>query len=58
MKQKLSEKFKGTSISILMGGWSSERDISLKTGQAVFNAMKELDLKVEALDLTSEKQAY
>ena len=44
LKQKLSEKFKGTSISILMGGWSSERDISLKTGQAVFNAMKELDL--------------
>ena len=58
LKQKLSEKFKGTSISILMGGWSSERDISLKTGQAVLNAMKELDLKVEALDLTSEKQAY
>ena len=33
-----------TTYSILMGGWSSERDISLKTGQAVLNAMKELDL--------------
>ena len=52
------EKFKGREISILMGGWSSERAISIKTGEAVNSSMRELGLNAKALDLTSKSQAY
>ena len=49
---------KDKEISVLMGGWSTERDISIKTGKAVLDSIKQLGLNVKGLDLTSEKQAF
>ena len=40
-------------ITVLMGGWSAEREISLKTGKAVTNSIKSLGLRVRAIDLIS-----
>ena len=40
-------------ISVLMGGWSSEREISLKTGKAVTDSLLSLGLKVIDIDLKS-----
>ena len=51
------ERFKGREISILMGGWSSEREISLKTGEAVLDSMKALGLSFKVFDLISEDHA-
>jgi len=41
-------------IGVLMGGCSSERDISIKSGKAIFEALKIEDCDVVAIDLTSE----
>ena len=43
-------------ITVLMGGWSAEREISLKTGRAVINSIKSLGLKVRGVDLTSPEE--
>ena len=40
-------------ITVLMGGWSAEREISLKTGKAVTNSIRSLGLKVRDIDLIS-----
>lgn len=45
MKRKIGR------IGVLMGGPSSERDISLKSGKAVYQALKEQGLDVVALDI-------
>ena len=37
-------------IALLAGGVSKERDISLESGKAVFNALKELNYSVELID--------
>ena len=37
-------------IAVLMGGPSSERDVSLKTGEGVFNALVGLGYTVQAID--------
>ena len=50
------KKFTSRKITVLMGGWSAEREISLKTGKAVFNSIQSMDLKVEAIDLQSPEQ--
>ena len=47
-KQKASLKKKR--IGVLMGGISPEREISLKTGEAVFNALKALGYKAIKID--------
>ncbi len=39
---------------VLMGGWSSEREISLRSGENVYHAMKNLGLDVMAYDVTRE----
>lgn len=41
-------------IGVIFGGLSSEREISLKSGQAVFNALIKEGLNVEEIDLRSE----
>ena len=46
-------KIKDREISVLMGGWSSEREISLKTGEAVVDSIKSMGLNVRSIDLTS-----
>ena len=43
-------------ITVLMGGWSAEREISLKTGKAVTDSIKSLGLKVRDIDLISPKE--
>ena len=40
-------------ITVLMGGWSAEREISLKTGKAVTNALNSLGLRTTGIDLKS-----
>ena len=40
-------------ITVLMGGWSAEREISLKTGKAVTDSIKSLGLRVRDIDLIS-----
>lgn len=41
-------------VGVLMGGPSSEREISLKSGQAVFSALKEAGLEVVAIDIVTD----
>jgi len=41
-------------IAVLMGGRSSEREISLKTGKAVANALRDIGHEVFELDLTED----
>ena len=48
---------KDLKLAVLMGGWSSERDISLMSGEAVINSLKDLGIKSLALDLKSESDA-
>lgn len=38
-------------VLVLMGGWSSEREVSLKTGAAVAESLKRLGHKVDTLDI-------
>lgn len=42
------------SVGVLMGGTSSERDVSLRTGAAVANALKSLGHKIAEIDVRSE----
>ncbi len=39
-------------VAVLMGGQSAERDISINSGTAVFNALKSQGVDVEAVDVT------
>lgn len=41
-------------IGVLMGGWSSEREISLKTGQAIAKALRQDGFKVRSIDVTRD----
>lgn len=41
-------------VGVLMGGPSSEREISLKSGKAVFEALKQSGLEVVAIDIKSD----
>lgn len=44
-------------IAVLMGGRSAERIISLKTGRAIFNSLKRLDLHPIAIDAAKDLTA-
>ena len=46
------DALKDREITVLMGGWSAEREISLNTGRAVTDSIKSLGLKVRDVDLT------
>jgi D-alanine-D-alanine ligase len=48
---KSVKELKNKKIGVLMGGWSSERDISLKTGKAIAKALKEEGFKVKPIDV-------
>jgi D-alanine-D-alanine ligase len=41
-------------VGVLMGGTSSEREISLKSGKAVFSALKEAGVEVVLIDITTD----
>ncbi len=45
-----AHEFKMKKVGVLMGGVSEEREISLKSGEAVTRALKEKDYKAVALD--------
>ena len=58
MNEKVDSSFlKGMRISVLMGGWSSEREISLISGHAVKDCLREMGFDPLILDLTSEEDA-
>jgi D-alanine-D-alanine ligase len=41
-------------VGVLMGGLSSEREISLKSGRAVYSALSACGVKVVAIDITTD----
>lgn len=41
-------------IGILMGGPSSEREISLKSGKAIYESLKSMPLEVVSIDITTD----
>ena len=45
----------GLTVGVVMGGWSSEREISLATGNAVLGALGELGRRAVPFDLTRER---
>jgi D-alanine-D-alanine ligase len=52
----MSDRKFGT-IGVLMGGYSSERDISLRSGQAVAEALSQEGYRVLPLDITTDDHA-
>lgn len=42
-------------VAVLMGGTSAERDVSLRTGQAVVAALRAAGYRVSAVDVTAER---
>ena len=48
---------KSLNIGILYGGWSAEREISIKSGDTVFNCLLENGYKAKLIDLVSEEIA-
>jgi hypothetical protein len=51
---KITKKYKDKKIAVIYGGWSDERQISLKTGDAILNSLLGLKLNAVGLDLTLE----
>ncbi|MGD0023742.1 MAG: D-alanine--D-alanine ligase [Xanthobacteraceae bacterium] len=41
-------------VAVLMGGWSAEREISLRSGKACADALSRLGYRVTAIDVTRE----
>ncbi len=41
-------------VAVLMGGWSSEREVSLSSAQTVIKALKELGYTVQAIDVKED----
>lgn len=44
------EELKNETIAVLLGGLSAEREVSLRTGQAVFKALQQLGYRAVAID--------
>ena len=44
-------------VAVLMGGWSSERNISLDSGRAVFNALQQAGVDATAIDIDRQTVA-
>ena len=51
------KELKSLDIGILYGGWSAEREISIKSGDTVFNCLLENGYKAKLIDLVSEEIA-
>ena len=51
------KSLKDFKIGIICGGWSTERDISLKSGEAVFKCFSENGYKPKLIDLVSKDMA-
>ena len=44
-------------VAVLMGGWSAEREISLKSGNAVLKSLTEMQINAKAIDLVSPEES-
>jgi D-alanine-D-alanine ligase len=44
-------------VAVLMGGWSAEREVSLRSGKACAEALMRLDYRVTPIDVTREVAA-
>ena len=44
-------------IAVFMGGWSSEREISLNSGNLVLESLSRMGLKASRVDLKSEEDS-
>ena len=52
--KNLDSSFLGNKkVAVLMGGWSAEREISLRSGNAVLKSLKEMQINAKAIDLVS-----
>ncbi len=51
LKMKLAQELSGP-VAVLLGGESSEREVSLESGKAVLDALSGLGLDVQAIDVT------
>ncbi|MEW6009438.1 MAG: D-alanine--D-alanine ligase [Candidatus Omnitrophota bacterium] len=54
----MKKDIKEIKIAVFMGGISNERDISLKSGKAVLEALSKMGLDVISVDITSDKPEY
>ncbi|MFM7085013.1 MAG: D-alanine--D-alanine ligase [Hyphomicrobium sp.] len=54
MKLPQPPKFRMQHVAVLMGGWSAEREISLKSGTAVADALEAQGYKVSRLDVNRD----
>ena len=45
---------KDTTVAVLMGGWSAERDVSLSSGEACSNALRRSGFNVVQIDVKRE----
>ncbi len=48
------EFLKGLKVLVLYGGWSKERDVSIRSGQKVFNSLKSMGFNVVGLDMQKD----
>ncbi len=44
-----------TTVAVLMGGWSAEREVSLATGEACSNALRQAGFNVVPIDVTRQR---
>jgi D-alanine-D-alanine ligase len=44
-----------TTVAVLMGGWSAERDVSLASGEACSNALRKAGFNVVPIDVTRDR---
>ncbi|MDH5186998.1 MAG: D-alanine--D-alanine ligase, partial [candidate division WOR-3 bacterium] len=51
MTNKITAVLKKKRIGVLMGGWSSEREISLRSGQNIYTSLKRQGFNCVAIDL-------
>ena len=51
MQNKKFKRLKEKKIGVLMGGTSTEREISLKTGKAIAEALRRKGLKIIKIDV-------
>ena len=51
------KELEGKKILLLSGGWSAEREVSIRSGAAVSESLDRLSLEYTHLDLTSEEES-
>lgn len=49
-RQLVTDPTRFGKVAVLMGGWSAEREVSLKSGQTVLNALREKNVNAHGID--------